>query len=52
MKRCLDYADALRELWPPSVDVPSVAGSEQIRFPLLGVTLRGDAQPPFFPFVI
>jgi hypothetical protein len=48
MKRCLDYAEALRELWPPSVVVPDVAGSEQIRFPFAGGYASWGCATPIF----
>jgi hypothetical protein len=48
MRRRLEYAEALRELWPPSVTVPSVAGSEQIRFPFAGGYATWGCATPIF----
>jgi hypothetical protein len=48
--RCLDYAEALRELWPPSVVVPSVAGGEGIRLPFTGGDATWGCVNPHFLF--
>src|SRR2546422_2697805 len=50
-RRRPDYAEALCELWPPSVVVPSVAGGEGIRLSFAGGwRFVGMRQPPLFLF--
>jgi hypothetical protein len=48
--RCMDYAEALRELWPPSVAVPSVPEDEKICLPFTGGYAKWGCVTPHFYF--